>query len=69
MNKVLHQPHLGVQLKRSRHEMGWGLNEASKRIGISKGNLSKIEHGNDLCLSTLNWILEAYHLKLDIVKA
>ena len=52
----------GWLFKARRKELGLTLPETAKRAGISKGGLSKIEHGGDFQVTTLNRICKALRL-------
>lgn len=60
---------LGHFLKRHRQTWSFGIREAARRAKVSKGVLSKIEHGQDMRVSTLRKILRVYGLKFQIVYA
>lgn len=42
------------------------IRDAQKKTKVSKGIISRIEHGEDMTLSTLTKIVRAYGLRLDI---
>ena len=45
---------VGFRFREIRKENGWTLSEVSKRTGISKGTLSKLENGKTQLCHTLN---------------
>lgn len=49
-----HDCNYGLFLKLTRKKLGLTLPEVASMAGISKGTLSKIEHGGDFQISTLN---------------
>ena len=55
---------IGKTLRQKRKAQGLTLEDAAKRLNISKGTLIKIENGKDVYVSTLNWVLERFNIRL-----
>ncbi len=57
---------IGQTLRQKRKAHGLTLEDAARRLNISKGTLIKIENGKDVYVSTLNWILERFNIRLTL---
>lgn len=57
---------IGKTLRQKRKAQGLTLEDASKLLNISKGTLIKIESGKDVYVSTLNWVLERFNIRLTL---
>lgn len=57
---------IGKALRQKRNAQGLTLEEAARLMNISKGTLIKIENGKDVYVSTLNWVLERFNIRLTL---
>ena len=57
---------IGQTLRQKRKAQGLTLEDAARRLNVSKGTLIKIENGKDVYVSTLNWILERFNIRLTL---
>lgn len=62
----INQPALGKFLLRIRKSKQLPIQKAAARAGIGKGLLSRIERGNDTGVNTLQKLLRAYGLRVEI---
>lgn len=53
-------PWIGKRIKHLRTERQWTLQDLSRRCGLSKSGISKIEAGNDFTVSSAIAIAEAF---------
>ncbi len=57
---------IGKALRLKRKAQGLTLDEAAKLLNVSKSTLIKIENGKDVYVSTLNWVLERFNIRLTL---
>lgn len=55
---------IGQAVRQKRKELGQTLEDAARQMNISKGTLVKIENGKDVYVSTLNWVLSNFNIRL-----
>lgn len=55
---------IGQAVRQKRKALGQTLEEAARQMNISKGTLVKIENGKDVYVSTLNWVLSRFNIRL-----
>lgn len=57
--------HIGAFIRHMRQIRGMSLPALADKAGISKGGLSKIEHGHDFQLSTLKKLCDAMRVDVE----
>ena len=60
------QPILGIAVKQQRLLKGMTLQDVADLAGIRKGQISRIEHGRDVQLTTINKLLPALGLEASL---
>ncbi len=59
--------HIGLTIRQARHLVGWSQRELASQTGLGQNHIQRVEKGEDLRVSTLEKLAEAFGADIVLV--